>query len=365
MQEESITFDPKNLFYNKEMQFSRSFSSLSIGALGGKLHILDAFSASGIRGIRYAKENKNVKRIDFLEANEEAVPVIKKNLKTNKLARSVVINALYEKYLASDFFHYDFIEIDPFGTPVPSLWGTFYGQAKKKSFYLSISATDVAVLCGPQAKACIKNYHAKSLNNEMTHEIGTRILIKRIMESANEFDFGIVPLYSLSNRHYIKVLLHIEKGAEKAYSNIEQLGFISYCNACGWRTSGKRVENNCLLCNDVTDYAGPLWLGGLHAKQILEGMKKLNEKRNYVHKQEIEKTLSLMLDEAAFSPCFYDLHRECKRIRAKKVPKLAMVIDSIRKRGFTTARTHFAENGVKTDAGIQEMHLLIDSLQTG
>ena len=371
MIEEKIEFNlAKNVFYNPEMQFCRSFCSLAVGAIGNKINILDAFSASGIRGIRYAKENKNVASIGFLEANDCAIPVIKKNLKESKIKKSSIIKKLYEKYftspiglranslevskISSDFFFYDFIEIDPFGTPTPFLWSTFYGQVKKKEFYLSATATDTAVLCGPETKACRKNYHSKSLNNEFTHENGTRILIKRIMETANEFDFGATPIFSLSDRHYIKVLLKIEKGAEKAYRNIEKFGFVSYCNKCGWRTAGKRMQNQCKSCKNITDYAGPLWLGELHDKKFLNKMLMLNKKRDYEHIEEIEKKIKLMLGELAMPPYFYDLHVTCKRIKAS-VPKIDDVIKKLKGRGFRAARTHFAKNGIKTNADMKEL----------
>ena len=356
MREEKIEFNlTKNVFYNAEMQFCRSFCSLAVGAIGTKINVIDAFSASGVRGIRYAKENKNVKQIDFLEANDVAIPIIKKNLKSNKIKKASIIKKIYEKYFTSDFFSYDFIEIDPFGTPVPFLWSTFYGQVKKKEFYLSATATDTAVLCGPETKACRKNYHSKSLNNEFTHENGTRILIKRIMETANEFDFGATPLFSLSDRHYIKILLKIEKGAQKAYSNIEKFGFVSYCNKCGERTSGKRMQNECKSCKNITDYAGPLWLGELDDKKFLQKMLELNKKRNYEHKGEIEKKIKLMLGEINTPPYFYDLHTECHRIKAKNVPKIDEVIKRLEAGGWKAGRTHFAKTGIKTNADIKEL----------
>ena len=59
IQEENTNFEvSKDVFYNPNMQFCRSFCSLAVGALEEKLNVLDAFCASGIRGIRYAKENK-------------------------------------------------------------------------------------------------------------------------------------------------------------------------------------------------------------------------------------------------------------------------------------------------------------------
>ena len=140
MKEQNIEFAiAKNVFYNPEMQFCRSFCSLAVGAIEAKIKVLDAFSATGIRGIRYAKENKNVKEIDFLEANDDAIPTLKKNLKKNKI-KGKPIKQLYERHFVNGFldyldppkkvgsiypkpkdFGYDFVEIDPFGTPVLQL----------------------------------------------------------------------------------------------------------------------------------------------------------------------------------------------------------------------------------------------------
>ncbi len=358
MQEESISFRlAKNVFYNPEMQFCRSFCSLAVGAIDGDISLLDAFSASGIRGIRYKKENKNVASIDFLEANDDAIPLLEKNLKKNKI-RAGIIQKLYEKHFTCDFFLYDFIEIDPFGTPMPYLWSTFYGQLKQKKFYLSVTATDVAVLCGPEAKACMKNYHSKSLNNEFTHENGTRILVRRVMESANEFYFGVTPLFSLSDRHYIKVLLKIEKGAKKADENLENVGHISYCDRCGWRTAGKRMQNRCKLCDEKTNYTGPLWLGELHDKKFLEKMLKINAKRNYAHRDEIEKVLKMMLGEIGMPPGYYNVHELSKKLKTNP-PRLEKIIEGLKKLGYGAARTHFSSTAIKTGASLVDISKMI------
>lgn len=359
MKEENIEFQvSKNVFYNAHMQFCRSFFSLAIGAIGKNLQVLEGLSSSGIRGIRYAKENKNVKKIDFLEANDYAIPIIKKNLKKNKL-KAKIIHKLYEKYLANDFFFYDFVEIDPFGTPVPFLWSTFYGQQKKKEFYLSITATDTAVLCGPEAKACMKNYHSKSLNNEFTHETGTRILIKRIAEAAAEFNFGIVSILALSDRHYIKILVKAEKGAGKADKTIAQLGYISYCPKCGWRNAAKRIINTCKNCNALADYAGLLWLGELHDKSIVKKMLALNKKREYEHKEKIGKILEAMHLEVSMPPFYYNTSKLAKRFKAKSVPKIEDLLKKLKKKGHKATRTSFHPQAIKTTAGIKELKKLL------
>lgn len=354
MKEESITFDSKKTFYNPEMRFCRSFFSLAIGALEKKLKLLDAFCASGVRGIRYVKENKNVKEITFLDVSKNAIIRTKKNMRLNKLKKTKTACERIENF-CKVFHNFDLVEIDPFGTPVPYLNDAIRAQTNMKEWHLSVTATDVAVLCGPQANACLKNYHAKSLNNEFTHEVGTRILIKRVVETAAEYNFGVVPLISLSDRHYIKLLLKMVKSADSAEESVKQFGYVSYCNSCGWRSYGKRMKNKCENCKGETDYGGQLWLGELHDKKLLQTMLVLNRKRNYADVKEIDKKLQLLIREFGMQPFYYDLHVFCKHLKIKSIPKLTLLIDKLNKMKLKTVRTHFNELGIKTAASLKEL----------
>src|SRR3989338_990674 len=116
--EEGISFSANKIFYNSEMRFCRSFSSLAIGVIGEKLDVLDGFCASGIRGIRYAKENKNVRSVTFLDWSKNATGVSKKKGGKNKKKKGEVGKGGAVKVLGggaeeSDF-DVNFIELDPF-----------------------------------------------------------------------------------------------------------------------------------------------------------------------------------------------------------------------------------------------------------
>jgi len=215
VKEEHIDFGfTKRVFYNPEMHFCRSIFSLAVGAIRENLTLCDAFCASGIRGIRYAKENKNVAKTIFIDLDKEAFETTKKNARKNKIkfeARHGNFSRLVFDTTA------DFLEVDPFGSPAPYLYDAFRVFNQLKKGYLSATATDTAVLCGAREEACMKNYQSKPLNNEFTHEIGLRILLKKIAETAAEFNFGIEPLISLSDRHYLKVLVKLTRGADLAY----------------------------------------------------------------------------------------------------------------------------------------------------
>ncbi|MDD5337529.1 MAG: tRNA (guanine(10)-N(2))-dimethyltransferase [Candidatus ainarchaeum sp.] len=348
-----MEFETDKLFYNPEMRLCRSFGSLSVGAIGEELRVLDGFAASGIRGLRYAKENRNVTIVTLLDIWKIAPAIIEKNAKENGIKNAEAQNIDFNEYTVKN--ESDFIEIDPFGAPVHFLNNAFYSFRKMKKGYISITATDVAVLCGENTKACMKKYGAKNLRNEFTHEVGARVLLKKIGDFASQFDFGMEVLYTLSDRHYIKTLIRITRSAEKASEIPRTLGYASYCFHCGYRETGRFPNRVCKNCKKDMDYAGPLWLGELQDKKFLGKMKTLNGKRDYADKAEIGKMLELMIGEAGMPAFYYSIHEICRRGKLPYAPKTDEVIAALRKRGFKVAKTHFYERCIKTDAGIKEL----------
>lgn len=356
MEEESVKFSAPGIFYNPAMRFCRSMSSLAVGAIGntkkGKLDVIDAFCASGIRGIRYAKENKNVKHVTFIDIEQKAITLAKKNAKANNLNKKIKKFDAKKGNISKLAFQFvaDFLEIDPFGTPAPYLVDAFRYFNPKKEAYLSVTATDTAVLCGGITAACMKNYHSKPLNNEFTHETGLRILIKRIAEVASEFNMGITPLVSFSDRHYLKTILHVKRGADGAYDCLKKLGYVSFCHKCGFRTHSQFPQERCARCKEKNEYAGPLWLGELHEKEFLKKMKKLNGERDYADREGLGRMLSLMEGELGMPPYYYDVHALAKLKKTSDVPKLEYLIAALKSRGYKAYRTHFSPVSIKTDA---------------
>jgi len=340
LEENVKLYSSKKVFYNPAMQLCRSLSSLAVGAIGSKLDIADAFCASGVRGIRYAKENSNVKDITFVDIEPAAITLAKKNAKANGVQATAVKGNISK--VAFDLSA-DFLEIDPFGTPSPYLVDAFRFFNPKKTAYLSVTATDVAVLCGGKVSPCMKNYHSKPLNNEFTHEIGLRILLKKIAEVASEFNMGITPLVSFSNKHYLKSVIKVTRGADLAFASLKKLGYISYDKKTGDRSFGQFPVSG-------LDYAGALWLGELHEKSFIKKMRKLNSKRNYSDQEEIEQMLSLMESEVGMPPYYYNIHHICKLKHLAQLPDMKTIIERVRKKGYKAYRTHFSKVSIKSDA---------------
>ncbi|MFH0737307.1 MAG: tRNA (guanine(10)-N(2))-dimethyltransferase [Candidatus Micrarchaeota archaeon] len=347
MEEEKAKFQVSGVFYNPEMRFCRSMSSLAVGAIGEKIEVVDAFCASGIRGIRYAKENRNVKKLTFIDIEKKAIALAKKNARANRMKSD---GAALNISRAAFGYDADFLEIDPFGTPSPYLNDALRFFNPKKSGYLSVTATDVAVLCGAKVAPCMKNYHSKPLNNEFTHETGLRIMIKRIAEVAAEFNMGITPLVSFSDRHYLKSVLHLRRSADLAYDSLKKIGHVFFCKSCGNRDSAPFPPDMCSECGMENDYAGPLWLGELHDPDFIAKMAELNRARAYADRAELANSLSLMAGEAGMPPFYYNVHALCRIARSVSVPALDFVLGGLRAQGYIAVRTHFSPICIKTDA---------------
>jgi tRNA (guanine26-N2/guanine27-N2)-dimethyltransferase len=356
LEEEGITFSVSNgVFYNPNMRLCRSMSSLAVGAIEGKLELVDAFTASGIRGIRYAKENRNVSKLTLLDIEKRAIALAKKNLKAARLKASAAGTALGNISRLAFELDADFLEIDPFGTPSPYLVDAFRFFNTKKTAYLSVTATDVAVLCGGKTAPCMKNYHSKPMNNEFTHETGLRIMMKKIAETAAEFNMGIKPLVSFSDKHYLKSVIEVRRSADLAYGSLKSLGHVFFCHKCGDRGSGPFPPKECPRCSSEADYAGPLWLGELHDLAFLGRMEKLNDKRAYSDRVEIARMLSLMKTEVGMPPFYYNIHALCKLASLKSVPTLESVLTALESAGHGAFRTHFSPICIKTDAPYQRV----------
>lgn len=358
----------KGVFYNKDMQFCRSISSLAVGAINQDLGVLDGFCASGIRGFRYLKENLNVKKLISLDMSKYALANAKANAKSNKLKTKLVCGDI-----SKEAFNYevDFVELDPFGTPAPFLVDAMRLFGQKKIVYLSATATDTAVLCGAKRAACMKNYHSKPLKTSVTHEVGLRILLKKICEVAAEYNFGVTSLVSFSNRHYLKTVLKLERSADKADETLSQFGYLTLCKKCLYKEISKFPVDKCKNCGESNedsksgesknqikniDYAGALYLGELYQKDFIEKMLELNQKRFYEDKKEINKFLNTLKEESEVKSLFYyDIHELCRANKTGGVPNFEKLLNGLKEAGYHACRAHFLATAIKTDAPFKEL----------
>lgn len=351
--------DPHHVevFYNPRMALNRSLSSLALGCglplvEGGE--ILDGLCSTGARGIRYLKENKGVGRVTFCEANPAAVKLLKRNLSLNKIPsrKSDIWEGDLSTSLLREYRRFDFVELDPFGSPV------FYLDAavkrlKRKAIF-SVTATDLANLCGVRPKPALRHYDARAFKTEYCHELALRILVGRIARTAAMLDFSTKPLLSFFEGHAAKCVAFMEKSAPAADECLRSIGFVSHCPKCLHRESGRWPLQKCLECGGRTEQIGPLWLGKLCDSKFLECLSKENAVRHYKEKAEIFKLLSLLGAEDGLPVGFYDLHVMAQKAGVRAPPK-EKVLEGLRASGFKAVAAHYAPQAVKTDAGVREV----------
>jgi tRNA (guanine26-N2/guanine27-N2)-dimethyltransferase len=347
------------VFYNPRMELCRDISVAVAQVMAGKLGkllICDPLSGVGVRGIRYAKEVKDVSEVVANDRSLPAYQLILHNIKLNRMeglveARQGDANAL----LSENRGRFNFIDLDPFGSPAPFLEAACASIGRRGM--LAITATDTAPLCGAGVRACLRRYGAQPLKTEYCRELGVRILTGFAQRVAGKHELALVPTLSHATQHYFRVYLWAERGTAKVDETLKKQGYVSHCFRCDRRftTTGAipKLPATC-SCGGELSHAGPLWLGPLAEKELAENVVKDLERGSF---RQVARELSLMtrcVEEAGGPPTFYEINEIARREKCQP-PKIAKVIEGLETKGYFASRTHFLETGFRTSAPIDEI----------
>jgi tRNA (guanine26-N2/guanine27-N2)-dimethyltransferase len=165
------------VFFNRQMAFNRDVSVALFHSVVRPRKCLDAMAATGARGIRICNEAPGNYRFIINDKDSLACEHIKHNIELNSLENAEVCNADLRCLLAEEIF--DYIDLDPFGTPIPFVPSALQGMARKG--ILAVTATDTASLSGTHPGKCRRRYMANSQRNPFLHESGLRIMIGTIV----------------------------------------------------------------------------------------------------------------------------------------------------------------------------------------
>ena len=349
------------VFYNPEMQFNRDLSTIFLKTCIEhckitKPRLFDGYTGVGIRGIRYLKES-DIESAVLCDAGDASIPFIEKNILLNKVSKRASVMHMDVNQALSTSPLFDVIEMDPFGSPIQNIDSAF--RRGKKKFILSLTFTDLANLCGGHKDACKRFYNAQSINCAFCHELAMRIIIGRVANIASLHEFGITPLVSWYQGHYVKTLLLCESGALKADANFNKLGYAWLCKKCGNRGTSIEVPNKC-DCGEKLNIAGPLWLDKFSSKEVLKkAAVNLTKQKFYTAAQQakLAKFIGLLVEESEV-PLFYSLSDLCSQAKLH-VPKLVDFMNKLRSKGFEVTPTHFAPGCFKTNATIKNILALL------
>lgn len=337
----------QDVFYNPEMKLNRDISLLVIKSYFERpIKFCDPMIASAIREIRFLKTipemfDKMVLGDISLKAIEDA----KKNFSENNINYEKCIFERKDAIETINISNYDFIEIDPFGSPVPFL--DIACQKVKHNGILSVTATDTAALCGTYPKTTLRKYSIKVSMTHCYEEIGLRNLIAYSIRQAAKYEKSLIPLIAYSNKHYYKVFFKVIQSREKAYSSVKNLSWIDY-----------NYKNQDITINETENKAsiGKTYVGNLNDKEFIQ---KIKSNLNLIsNKKEIEKLLEKIENEVE-TIGHYNPHKLQKEFNLKTEKKFDYIIEKLKETGFNASRPHNNKLGIKTNAKSKDILKII------
>ncbi len=360
-------------FFNTHQEINRDFSVLAIRAYAqtnekSELMICEPLCGSGIRSCRYAIETPST-HIYCNDLNLNAIDVAKQNYSrlskeiSNKIHLSNMEGNLFLQQLNLRDLIFDFVDIDPYGTPIPFVQNSI--QLVTTQGLLAFTATDLASLVGLYPRALYAKYSLSHFDKRIgnVHEIATRALIAGIQHVGLTLNQSLIPILSFYHRHFIRSFFMRYRGVNRV---IDQTGFIIFCKNCQTRYSSsiEKKHASCPNCNTAaTIKIGPVFLGPIQDKEYLLKMLKDDHLSNLGARKKLSKLIPLMLEEASSTiPWSYEMPSMAQKI-GTTVPPISKVIDKLTEMGFDCYRTHFSGTSVKTDAQEPEIMAIFNSLK--
>lgn len=349
------------VFYNPKMKICRDIAVLALQSyqdiVNRDLSVSEPLAGCGVRGIRFAKEVKGIKSVYLNDISERACQLAKYNIRLNNLDEKVFVSNedanLFLSRHAAPRNRFDFIDIDPFGSPAPYLDSAI--RALRDGGLLALTATDMAPLCGVYPKVALRKYCGLSLKTEYCHEIAIRLLAGCLAMAAARHNIGIKILFSHSTRHYIRLYSLVEYGAKKADEALKNMGYILHCFKCFHREIHQDIllsgrETRCPECGSMLRAAGPLWLGKIVDENFCSKLEENLRKDYFSHiDNEAKKIIFLVRGEADAPPTYYVIDEICDKF-GLPTPPLKEIIDLLLSMNYKALRTHFHARGIKTDA---------------
>lgn len=327
------------VFYNPAMKLNRDISVLLLKAVDNKsMLVCDLLAGTGIRAIRFLAElpKGKIESITINDSSEDAAKLIKKNIAANKKLfkdKKTKINVTTSdaSLCLLNSTGFDYIDIDPFGTPNP-----FLDAAVKRlgrDGFLGVTATDTSSLAGTFPLVCKRRYWAMPDRGYMKHEMSLRIIIRKVQLVAAQYEKALTPIFSFAKEHYIRVFFSCKKSKSKADEIIKQ--------------------------HDMFKECGPMWLGQLWDRVLVDKMDSMVPELGYDFDARF---LQLIKDESRLDIVgFHDIHGLCEKLKVE-VPKFDAIFAELEKKKLQYSRTHFLDYGVKCSISESDLMEIIKKL---
>ncbi|XP_015725340.1 TRMT1-like protein isoform X3 [Coturnix japonica] len=293
-------------YFNPKMKLNRQliFCALAVLAEERKpIECLDAFGATGIMGLQWAKHLRSSVKVTINDCNENSVTMIQENCHLNKM--KVKVNTKEEendeaigggeenadiievtKMDANVIMHlrsFDFIHLDPFGTSVNYLDSAF--RNVRNLGIVSLTSTDISSLYAKAQHVALRHYGCNIVRTEYYKELAARTVLAAVARAAARCNKGIEVLLAVALEHFVLVVVRVLRGPSPADDSAKKIRYLIHCQWCEERIFQKEgsmvVENpyQQLPCDchgsmpgRTAVVLGPLWSGALFNTGFLRRM---------------------------------------------------------------------------------------------
>ncbi|KAF0912082.1 hypothetical protein E2562_012981 [Oryza meyeriana var. granulata] len=333
--------------------------------------VLEALAASGLRSIRYAREIDGIGKVVALDIDKACIEACKRNIKFNGASvMSKIEPHLTDArvYMLTHPKEFDVVDIDPYGAP--SIFLESAVQAIADGGLLMCTATDMAVLCGPNGEVCHSKYGSYPTKGKYNHEMALRILLASIESHANRYKRYIVPVLSVSMDFYIRVFVRVFTSANEIKKTPLKLSYVYQCVGCDSfhlqclsRTVTKNnsvkyapgigpvVPQECSACGKKFTMGGPIWSAPIHDQEwvvsTLTEVKSMKDR--YPAYDKITSVLTTISEELHDIPLFFNLHNISANVKCTS-PSAVLFRSAVLNAGYRISSTHVNPLGLKTDA---------------
>ena len=248
------------------------------------IRVFDAMCSTGVRIRRWRNEIPNELqsrlRITGNDLNDFALSwaINSHNLNLPKYTENVEMN--FDRYgsmtqresvngiffqkmdakLAMADASYQWIDIDPFGSPVPFIDSAI--QSLARTGVLEVTATDTAALTGSSLSSQKRRYDSQGIVDDYAHDDAVRVLLGLIAKVAAMHDRVIKPILSLFDGHHVRVSVLVKTSKEGASDFQNNIGYRLRCQDLPYKFI-KYPDSK-----QIKDSSGPLWIGPLMDREI-------------------------------------------------------------------------------------------------
>jgi tRNA (guanine26-N2/guanine27-N2)-dimethyltransferase len=343
------------VFYNPAMVENRDLSIVVLQTLidtgripgTGAIHVLDGLTGSGIRAVRFARE---------LDPGDRNLIITGVDLKTESIVSAEEL--AFRNRVQVDFHQgdlntfcgtrrYHYIDIDPYGSPVPFLQSALISS--KKNGIVAVTATDTAALTGSVPRVARRRYGISLGRTHFMQEVGCRTLLSYLARLGAAFEIAVKPLLFYSSDHFLRGYVSIEKGAKKADRCLDQVGFLGIK-----KPFPPTIYSDIGFLGDHSDNnpMGPLWIGKLADGEFCsECLKQLDGENDLTFSSErsLRKMLEIAVMEENFPPGGFDVNETASFFHTSP-PSIREISTRIEDEGYSWSRSRFSPTIIKTDA---------------